>query len=247
MDRPHKVSYRTGLFDPSNLTSPSEIDSALLEFGAVINRTNYAEVLKDLVEKRNIVVLILSGRLFVSYSAFNAEFNSPGIHEEIPLKEWILDEFPSNPNNFESSFAYDLLRELCTFFLFYCSSADAETASLLRHHVHYVRHGSEILRILQNMPFVEELIDERSPPPSPTKKRGKASQREQKQARKLARESLSTDHKPFTALQFTVPTKRGEAYSLSTAVWVEMGAILVVSRPSSISYFLLNPDDDRFY
>lgn len=66
MDRPRKVSYRTGLFDPSNLTSPSEIDSTLLEFAAVINRTNYAEVLNDLFEKKNIVVLVLSGRLFTS-------------------------------------------------------------------------------------------------------------------------------------------------------------------------------------
>jgi len=65
MDRPRKINYRTGLFDPSNLTSSSEIDSALFEFGAVINRTNYAEVFKDLFEKKNIVVLVLSGKLFI--------------------------------------------------------------------------------------------------------------------------------------------------------------------------------------
>ena len=152
------------------------------------------------------------------------------MHEEIPLKKWILDDFPSNPNSFENSLASGLLRELCAFFLFYCSSADAETASFLRHHNHYVHHGSEILRILQSMPFVAEVNDERlAPPPAPTRKRGKVSQREQKQARKLVRGSLSIDHKPFTALHITVPKERGEADSLSKVVWIKMGAILDVS------------------
>ena len=66
MDLHHKVTYRTGLFDPSNLTSPSEIESALLKFSAVLNRENYAGVLQDLFERQYIVVLVLSGKCFLS-------------------------------------------------------------------------------------------------------------------------------------------------------------------------------------
>ena len=169
--------------------------------------------------------------LFYNSSFFPSEFDPSRIHKEIPLKEWVLDDFPSHPTDFENSFAYELLRELCAFFLFYCSSADAETASLLRHYNQYLHHGSEVLRILQNISFVEELNNERSPPSSPTKKRAKGSQREQKQARKLVRESLSVDHKPFTSLHFTVPTHREEVDSLFKTVWIKFGAILDVRRP----------------
>ena len=62
MDRQRKVTYRTGLLDPSNLTNQREIEFALLEFGAVLNRENYAGVLQDLFERQYIVLLILSGK-----------------------------------------------------------------------------------------------------------------------------------------------------------------------------------------
>lgn len=228
MDLPRKVNYRSGLFDPSNLSSSTQIDSALLEFGAVLNRTNYPDVLKDLLEKKNIVVLVLSGKyLLLTLLVFLSEPNSPGIHEElVPLKKWILDDFPPTPNNFEKSFAYELLRELCAFFLFYSISADAETEMLLHRHNSYVERGIEVLKILLNMSFVEE---QASPPPSPTRKRAKGSQREQKQLRKQSRECSSVDLKPFMALDLTVPKERSEADSLCQALWFEMRGILDVS------------------
>ena len=166
---------------------------------------------------------------------FPSEVSSSGIHE-IPLNQWILDDFPPKPNNFETSFVYSLLRELCNFFLLYSSSADVETASLLRRHDVYIRRGSEILTVLLKMTFTEEHTSERSPPPSPARKRAKATQREQKQARNLARESLSIDHGPFRALNLTVPVNRAEADCLSQSIWLRMRSILDVSQLSETAH-----------
>ena len=167
--------------------------------------------------------------LYLKPLNFPSELSSSGVREEIPLNQWILDDFPPKPNNFETSFAYALLRELCNFFLLYSSSADVETASLLRRHDVYIHRGSEILTILLKMTFTEKHNSETSPPPSPTKKRAKVTQREQKQAKKLARETLSIDHSAFKALNLTVPKNRAEADGLSQLVWLKMRSILDVS------------------
>ena len=64
MNPSRKVTYRTGLFDPKNLTTHAQIDEALNEFGAVINSNNCAGVLQDILDKSHITELVLSGTFF---------------------------------------------------------------------------------------------------------------------------------------------------------------------------------------
>jgi hypothetical protein len=57
-----RISYRTGIFDPINLTTFEKIDIALNEFGAVLSEGNHAQVLEGLLEQPHIVELVLSSR-----------------------------------------------------------------------------------------------------------------------------------------------------------------------------------------
>jgi len=61
MNRPRKVTYRAGLFEFDNLSTPGKLDAALHEFAGVINQANYVEALKGLFDKNYLLELVLSG------------------------------------------------------------------------------------------------------------------------------------------------------------------------------------------
>lgn len=61
MSYQRKITYRSGLFDPVNLNSIEKIADALSQFEAVLNEDNYVQALDDLLDKAQIVELILSG------------------------------------------------------------------------------------------------------------------------------------------------------------------------------------------
>jgi len=62
MSQMRRISYRTGLFDPINLTSIEKIDNALNEFGVVLTEGNHVQALEGLLEQAYIVELLLSSR-----------------------------------------------------------------------------------------------------------------------------------------------------------------------------------------
>lgn len=150
--------------------------------------------------------------------------------DEIPLDAWILDDFPSEPESFENSFAHQLIVVLSNFFLFYSSSADCETSSLLRSHHQTVQLGPVVIRTLLTATFLEEdgfQVNVGRPALKASKIKG--SQKEHKRARRAAHEAATFDTKPFLALQLPVPKKRSEAEALCQKILARMRDILSVS------------------
>jgi len=68
MDRSRRVIYRAGLLSPRNLSTQQNIEDALVEFGAVLNRENYGVVLAELFDKQHIAALVLSGVFLLNLS-----------------------------------------------------------------------------------------------------------------------------------------------------------------------------------
>lgn len=62
---PHKVSYRSDLFELENLTTFESINNALLEFEGVLNENNFDRAIGNLLvsDQQNalVVELVLSG------------------------------------------------------------------------------------------------------------------------------------------------------------------------------------------
>ncbi|PPQ78819.1 hypothetical protein CVT25_010688 [Psilocybe cyanescens] len=194
----HKFTYRAGLFDPANLITAQKIDEALYEFIAVVNETNYSQVLEDLLDKSHIVELIISG-----------------ISDEIPLQEWILEGFPSSTQSFETTFTWKLLSKLSEFFLFH-SSVDP----VLRKHHQTVKLAPEILQALFAMTVLGNARPAGSDNSKVSKKsKTKSSQKEMKQANRSARRSVSNET-PFIFTNIPIPQTSSDAIS-SISIFLE--------------------------
>lgn len=73
MNRPRKVTYRAGLFEPINLTTHDKLDAALDEFAGVINQANYVDALSGLFDKNHVLELVLSGITCIIWGFLDSE------------------------------------------------------------------------------------------------------------------------------------------------------------------------------
>ena len=83
---------------------------------------------------------------------------------DVPLNTWIVKNFPTDFNLFESSFQYRILRRLSAFHYFRTSSDDVE-CNVLRDHYQTVCLAPEVLQTLSAMTSLKE-VDTRLSPPS---------------------------------------------------------------------------------
>lgn len=153
------------------------------------------------------------------------------------MNDWILQEFPSEPKGFEKSFAYELLVKLSKFFLFYSSSADMETASLLRDHHQYVQLASEIVSTLLTTAYLEEQGDSTF---SSVNTKGKSSQRERKQAKRAARSWENIDARPFIEINVPIPKSYADAGQLCGKLCSRMGMILEVISMTTNTFTIIS-------
>ncbi len=144
------------------------------------------------------------------------------------MNDWILQEFPTEPKGFEKSFVYELLVKLSNFFLFYSSSADVETASLLRGHHQYVQLASEIISTLSTTTYLEDDNQQGDSASSPINTKGKSSQKERKLAKKAARAWENIDARLFMTINVAIPKSRADADQLCGKLCSRMGTILEV-------------------
>lgn len=211
----HKFTYRAGLFDPANLITAQKIDEALYEFIAVVNETNYSQVLEDLLDKSHIVELIISGKFSLHFLQAKIDVCRLGISDEIPLQEWILEGFPSSTQSFETTFTWKLLSKLSEFFLFH-SSVDP----VLRKHHQTVKLAPEILQALFAMTVLGNARPAGSDNSKVSKKsKTKSSQKEMKQANRSARRSVSNET-PFIFTNIPIPQTSSDAIS-SISIFLE--------------------------
>ncbi|KAF8885252.1 hypothetical protein CPB84DRAFT_1788531 [Gymnopilus junonius] len=192
-----KVSYRAGLFDSKNLLTLDSISDALFEFSGVISSSNCIQALEELMEESNIVELILSC-----------------MNDEILLQKWILEQFPSDPKLFETSFSCKLLCKLSKFFLFQSSADDRD---IFQRYHQTVGLAAETLQSLSAMTFLEGTPGVSSNRPGASKKlMAKSSQREKKQAAKAARRS-SINKEPFEIVEVPIPRTYSELSMTTTS------------------------------
>ncbi|KAF8972584.1 hypothetical protein BDZ97DRAFT_1752471 [Flammula alnicola] len=205
MNQTRKVTYRTGLFDPTNLTTLGKINDALNEFASVLSRANHVQALEDVFDNSHIVELILSG-----------------LSDEIPLSEWILEQFPTSPKSFESSFSSKLISKLSHFFLFHLSSDET-----VRNHHQTANLAPEILQALFAGIFLEEdrLQVNAERPASSKKIFAKSSQKQAKLAKKATRNN-ALDERPFAALNIPIPRTRRDAEAAAVSLLQRLKIIL---------------------
>ncbi|KAJ7794031.1 P-loop containing nucleoside triphosphate hydrolase protein, partial [Mycena olivaceomarginata] len=176
---PHKVSYRSDLFDISALTSIDAIENAVDEFRAIVNETNGERMLDNVIahEPPAVVRLVLSS-----------------LNEEL-----IMSCFPATPEGFGASVACKILSYLSVLFLF----AQSVPALHEKHHA-LVKEAPELLTALTSKLFVDGAEPD---PATPSVKKGKAtSQKKVKIARRLAAQPKNAlDPTPFEHLNIPIP------------------------------------------
>ena len=147
------------------------------------------------------------------------------MNDEIPIREWILEQFPSTPKSFENSLFSKLLVKFSNFFLFQ-SSADADVYK--RYH-QTVGLAPEIFQSLSAMIFLEDTPGASSDRPGASKKlKAKSSQRERKQAVKAARRP-SVSNEPFEVLELQTPRTSSELAVTTASFMNRLKDILEVS------------------
>ena len=152
------------------------------------------------------------------------------INEEIPLQEWILDGFPTDPMSYHSSFSCKLLSRLSLYFLFYPSSNQDFGYSMSDCH-QIVKNALDVIRI----PFASIFLDEnrqypeRSAPSKKFQAKGSSSQKEDKRRKKAAAQDNNVlDEKAFVALSIPVPRSLSEAESTISDLMAKLKTILEV-------------------
>lgn len=156
MSYQRKITYRTGLFDPVNLNSVDKIADSLCQFEAVLNEENYIQALDDLLDKAQIVELVLSGMpLFKTCKPYScANFKFIGMNN-VSLNTWIIKHFPTTHDLFLSSFENKLLCKLSKFHYFRTSSHDVDY-NLLHDHFQTVSLAPEAFGALFAMTSLKE-------------------------------------------------------------------------------------------
>ncbi|KAG6816263.1 hypothetical protein H0H87_007344 [Tephrocybe sp. NHM501043] len=99
---PSQSAYHVELLsEPSNFRSVDNLEIALNDLADYLTQKNYERVLTDLLEYPLATELVLSS-----------------IHDSLPLKQWILEDFPKSSSAYDASFASKLLNHLSMFFTF---------------------------------------------------------------------------------------------------------------------------------
>ncbi|KAF9523644.1 hypothetical protein CPB83DRAFT_681179 [Crepidotus variabilis] len=204
MNIQRKVQYRTGLFNPENLSDIQKIDDALNEFGGAINRENYVSSLKELLDRNHIIELVISS-----------------IGEHVPLKQWILDDFPSSAKEFDESFAGQILGRLHMFIRFHVSQP-------MMMDQHSIEAAPDLFQMMLNMTFVDKDKTSTDKVVVAKKSKAKPSQRELKQARKAVHDAATVDYKLFKTLSLPVPKSRLEAEVTCMGLLVQLKVTLAV-------------------
>lgn len=217
-----KITYRAGLFDRENLDSLDKIADSICHFESVINEHNYVQALNDFWDKTHIIELILSGIFLLCKPLLcnltDFEFVDMS---NIPLNAWIMKNFPTDFNSFESSFERRLLNKLSKFDFFATAPDDTE----------YYRTVSFSPEVLQTLSAMASLKDEEQQPESSPKK-GKAKSQKQKKKHTSVQEYniRPLDRAAFVDLGIDIPCTSSEAQASLTMFLGRLKDILEV-RP----------------
>ena len=137
-----------------------------------------------------------------------------------PLNTWILNNFPTDFNLFESSFESRLLHKLSEFHYF-ATSPDGVDYNVLLDHYRTVSLAPEAL---QTLSAINSLNEEEHPPESSFKK-GKAKSQKQKTKRTPVQEYNT---KPLVDLNIAIPCTSSDAQAALTMFLGRLRDILEV-------------------
>lgn len=214
-----KPSYRSDLFDTSTFTSIQTVENVVEEFQAVVNEANAERILADVISNESPAVV----RLALSCMSPSGRMQAIS-HLETGLNpEVILSRFPTTPDEFSGSLAYNILAQLSVFFLFAQS-----VPALHKNHEKLVKEAPELLAAIAS-----KLAVEGAEPNTTTLglKKGKAtSQKKTKIARRMAAQSKNAlDSGPFNNLNMPVPGTREELDKSIEVILTTQRSILEVS------------------
>ena len=219
-----KITYRAGLFDRENLDSLDKIADSICHFESVINEHNYVQALNDFWDKTHIIELILSGIFLLCKPLLcnltDFEFVDMS---NIPLNAWIMKNFPTDFNSFESSFERRLLNKLSKFDFFATAPDDTE-------YDHY-RTVSFSPGVLQTLSAMASLKDEEHQPESSLKK-GKAKSQKQKKKHTSVQEFNT---RPLDDLNIAIPRTSSDAQD---SLNMFLGRLKNILEVRSLNFFV---------